>query len=301
MTNHCAPFYRQSLLWFPKWRAVLIGTEASGDGEAVEMPTMLTAWSISRGRSMGPDGSKSDCWSCNGNSPVWQFLLAGVSCCHIPLVVAATLLIAGEAGSPAPMWTQRLPKGQYQQQFRPYWLQTGCKMSKNEGILRPTDWISVLPYGVNFNPAHLIKTSWRLLYFEFDIFPARSMIVFVVVGRQLRRFWYPYSAGATEMVPTCPNHMIVAVAVSQTNHSGLLERVWRPALVWEPLGMPWPALILEPLYRYAQPVKTHRGTIQIVGSKDLAQVSLYGFCLTKNAISMIVKTVHVSMCMSIFV
>ena len=87
-------------------------------------------------------------------------------------------------------------------------------MSKNEGILRPTDWISVLPYGVNFNPAHLIKTSWRLLYFEFDIFPARSMIVFVVVGRQLRRFWYPYSAGATEMVPTCPNHMIVAVAVS---------------------------------------------------------------------------------------
>lgn len=123
MTNHCAPFYRQSLLWFPKWRAVLIGTEASGDGEAVEMPTMLTAWSISRGRSMGPDGSKSDCWSCNGNSPVWQFLLAGVSCCHIPLVVAATPLIAGEAGSPAPMWTQRLPKGQYQQQFRPYWLQ----------------------------------------------------------------------------------------------------------------------------------------------------------------------------------
>ena len=111
-------------------------------------------------------------------------------------------------------------------------------MSKNEGILRPTDWISVLPYGVNFNPAHLIKTSWRLLYFEFDIFPARSMIVFVVVGRQLRRFWYPYSAGATEMVPTCPNHMIVAVAVSQTNHSGLLERVWRPALVWEPLRMP---------------------------------------------------------------
>ena len=150
-------------------------------------------------------------------------------------------------------------------------------------------------------PTHLIKTFWRLLYFEFEIFPARSMIVFVVVGRQLRRFWYPYSAGATEMVPTCPNHMIFAVAVSQTNHSGLLERVWRPALVWEPLGMPCPALILEALYRYAQPVKTHRGTIQIVGSKDLAQVSLYGFCLTKNANSMIVKTEHVSMCMSIFV
>lgn len=83
-----APFYRQSLLWFPKWGVVLIGTEASGDGEAVEMPTMLTAWSVSRGRSMGPDGSKSDCWSCNRNSPVWPFLLAGVSCCHIPLVVA---------------------------------------------------------------------------------------------------------------------------------------------------------------------------------------------------------------------
>jgi hypothetical protein len=125
MTNHCAPFYRQSLLWFPKWGAVLIGTEASGDGEAVEMPTMLTAWSISRGRSMGPDGSKSDCWSCNRNSPVWQFLLAGVSCCHIPLVVAAMPLIAGEAGSPAPMWTQQLRRASTNSSSGP----TGCKLA----------------------------------------------------------------------------------------------------------------------------------------------------------------------------